>query len=122
MANYIDGFVFPIALTQIDEYRQLSSDVAAIWLEYGALKYQEFIADGSTHAQTLSFRHTLNPKSDETIIMGFIAFDSVDTRNSAHEHVTNDSRMKEIMSKYQVEFEPERMAFGGFDNFISIEK
>ena len=38
MAEYIDGFPFPIARDRLAEYRALVAAVAEIWPEHGAVE------------------------------------------------------------------------------------
>jgi uncharacterized protein YbaA (DUF1428 family) len=36
MSHYIDGFIIPIQVARIDDYRVMAEKAAIIWKEYGA--------------------------------------------------------------------------------------
>ena len=118
MANYIDGFVFPIPTDRLDEYQRLAQAAAAIWKEHGALDYQEFIGDDMTLEGTGSFQKAVAASENETIIFGWVTFDSREARDSANKLVAADTRMAELMASSNTGFDPTRMAYGGFRPFI----
>ena len=45
MANYIDGFVFPVPRIHLNTYQDVAETVAEIWKEHGALGYFEYVGD-----------------------------------------------------------------------------
>lgn len=123
MANYIDGFVFPIKEVHIEEYRQIADKIADIWKEYGALAYFECVDDGLKIEGTLSFDNLVSKDEDETIIFGWMAFDSQETRDDAHKKVATDQRMIELveplMNPDRLIFNASRMVYGGFITLIN---
>ena len=122
MANYIDGFVFPISRNHLNEYKQVAETVAEIWKEHGALAYFEYIGEDLKLEGTRSFPECLNTKEDETIIFGWVVFDSRETRDLANERVAADSRMTDLIGPLtnpsRMIFDAKRMAYGGFQSFI----
>jgi len=46
MPNYVDGFVLPIPLAKLDQYKAVVKTIAEIWKEHGALAYREYVSDG----------------------------------------------------------------------------
>ena len=114
MSHYIDGFAFPIANDRLDEYRPLAEAVAEIWKEHGALAYYEYTGDDMTLDGTRSFVDVLSASENETIVFGWVVFDSREARDLANERVAADPRMADLMESSNSGFDPERMAYGGF--------
>ena len=117
-SGYIDGFVFPIPKADLDEYRQIAAQVAAIWREYGALAYCEFVGDDLNLEGTRSFMEAVEAKDDEVIVFGWVVFPSKAVRDSANEQVPMDSRMSELVAPLvqspRMIFDASRMVYGGF--------
>ena len=122
MVNYIDGFVFPIKEVHIEEYRQIAAKVADIWKEYGALAYFESVDDGLVIEGTLSFDNLVSKDEDETIIFGWMAFESQETRDYAHKKVASDPKMMDLvtplMNPDKLIFDASRMVYGGFKPLV----
>ena len=122
MANYIDGFAFPIAKQHIDRYRLVAEDVAAIWRAHGALDYAEFICDDPSLEGTLSFATALNATAEEVVIFGWVAFESREARDLANQTVAADPKIEELvgplMNSDKPIFNQMRMAYGGFTPLI----
>ena len=118
MANYIDGFVFPVPKVHLDEYLQIAAKVGEIWKEYGALDYLEFIEDDSSLEGTISFRQTVAAKENEVVIFGWVVFPSKEVRDEANKNVPNDPRMTDLVAPLvdsnRLIFDASRMAYGGF--------
>ena len=55
MANFVDGFVFPIKKNHLEVYMDIVPKVAEIWKSYGALDYFEQVYDNLTIEGTHSF-------------------------------------------------------------------
>lgn len=125
MANYVDGFVFPVPRKHLDEYRSAAEAAAEIWKEHGALAYFEYIGDDLTLEGTRSFVDVAEAKDDEVIVFGWVAFDSRETRDLANKKVAIDPRMPELinplMNPTRMIFDASRMVYGGFRSSISSE-
>lgn len=122
MVNYIDGFVFPIKKVHIEEYKQVADKVADIWKEYGALTYFECVDTGLKIKNTLPFDKLVTKKEDETVIFGWMTFDSRETRDLAHQKVAADQRMiklvEPLINPLKLIFDASRMIYGGFKPLI----
>ncbi|WP_339889190.1 DUF1428 family protein [uncultured Flavobacterium sp.] len=120
--NYIDGFIFPVPKIQLNEYKSIAEKIAAIWKEYGALAYFEYIGDEMTLEGTRSFVKTLEAKEDEAIIFGWVVFPSKQTRDLANKQVPNDPRITELVAPItnpeRLIFDASRMVYGGFKPLI----
>ncbi len=118
MSHYIDGFVFPTANDRLDDYRPLAEAVADIWKEHGALAYYEYSGDDMTLDGTCSFVDVLSASENETIVFGWVVFESREARDRANKKVSTDPRMEQLITSVDSGFDPERMAYGGFRSLI----
>ena len=123
MKNYIDGFVFPLPKIHLNEYKVVAEQVAAIWKEYGALAYFEYLGNDLHLEGTRSFAELVELKEDEVVIFGWVVFPSKEIRDHANQAVPQDSRMSELVAPLvdpkRVIFNAERMVYGGFEGLIS---
>ena len=122
MANYIDAFIFPIAIEHLNEYKQIAAQVAGIWKEHGALAYKEFVGDDLEVEGLRSFLGSTGAKAGETVLIGWTEFDSREARDLANEQVPKDPRMRDLvaplMDPSRMIFDAERMIFGGFKSLV----
>jgi uncharacterized protein YbaA (DUF1428 family) len=118
MTNYIDGFILPVPRDQLQIYGEVAKKVAAIWKEYGALEYFEYVSDGSYMEGTQAFTDVIHTKEDEVIIFGWVVFASREARDLANEKVASDPRMSDLISPLietaRPVFDAKRMTYGGF--------
>jgi len=118
MQHYIDGFILPIARDQLKTYREIVEKVAEIWKEHGALDYSEYVIDNSNLEGTRSFTDVANTKENETVIFGWVSFESREMRDLANEKVAADPRMADLVNPLTQTsrpiFDAERMVYGGF--------
>ena len=96
--NYIDGFAFPIRNDKLDDYLEVVEIVAEIWKEHGALDYREFVADDIDRQGVMPFPKLFSTNEDETIIFGWVTFESKESRDEVNEKVESDPRMHEIVA------------------------
>ncbi len=122
MTNYIDGFTFPVPRVHLTEYKRVAETIAEIWREYGALAYFEYVGEDLNLKGTRSFPEMLDAKDDEAIVLGWIVFDSRETRDLANERVAADPRItnliEPLINPTRIIFDATRMAYGGFQPFI----
>lgn len=122
MTHYIDGFILPVPRDQLETYREVVEKVAEIWMEHGALNYQEYGIDDSSLEGTRSFTDVTNSKEDEAVIFGWVAFDSREARDLANKRVAADPRMavliKPLTNTSRPIFAAERMVYGGFRSLV----
>ena len=122
MASYIDGFVFPIPVERIDDYKRVAATVAEIYKQHGAVDYVEFVGDDLHREGTRSFPETVNATSDETVVFGWIVFESRDARDLVNQKVEADPRMQDLLAPLfdpaNPIFDPSRMAYAGFKPLV----
>lgn len=114
MSRYIDGFVFPIPRDSLIEYARLAKAVAAIWKEHGALDYREFAGDDMHLEGTCSFTDAVGATDAETVVFGWVAFESREARDLANARVAADPRVAKLIAASSSGFDAARMFYGGF--------
>ena len=63
---------------------------------------------------TRSFTDLIAATDEESIVFGWVVFDSREARDLANEKVALDPRMAELMASSKSGFDAKRMAYGGF--------
>lgn len=119
MAKYVDGFVLPIPKSKVDDYKKMARFGRKLWLEHGALDYQELIADDVPYGKETSFPRAVNRKNSETVVFSWITFKSRAHRDKVNEKVMADERMHAFMDPKKMPFDPSRMIYGGFKSLVS---
>jgi len=118
MADYIDGFVLPVPRDRLDEYKRVVEAAAEIWKEHGALDYWEYVGDDLKLEGTRSFTDLVAATEDETIVFGWVVFNSREARDLANEKVAADPRMADLIDSSNSGFDAKRMAYGGFRSLV----
>ncbi len=118
MAHYIDGFVLPVPRDRLNEYKRVAEAAAEIWKEHGALDYCEYVGDDLKLEGTRSFTDLVAATEDETIVFGWVVFDSREARDLANEKVAADPRMADLIDSSNSGFDAKRMAYGGFQSLV----
>jgi uncharacterized protein YbaA (DUF1428 family) len=114
---YTDCMVVPVPKKNIDKYREMAQRSAALWREYGALEYREWIADDVKPGEVTSFPQSVKLKDDETIVVISILYKSRAHRDEVNNKVMADPRMK--MDPTTLPFDGKRIFYGGFDAFVA---
>jgi uncharacterized protein YbaA (DUF1428 family) len=121
--SYIDTFVIPISEDALDSYKAIEKIASQVWLDHGALAYQVCVADDIDSGQTKgNFRNASSASASETVILGFIQFESKGHRDKVNQSACKDPRMKSICEQSNRPFEADRIIFGGFDVLIDLQK
>jgi uncharacterized protein YbaA (DUF1428 family) len=45
MARYVDGFVLPVPMKNLQAYRRIAQKAGKVWRDHGALEYRECVGD-----------------------------------------------------------------------------
>lgn len=118
MTHYVDGFLLPIEISKIDEYKVVAQNAGEVWREHGALDYWECIGDDLESEHFLSFKKILDTKESETIVFSWIIHPSREERDRINAAVMADPRMQNPA----MPFDCARMGFGGFKELVRIQK
>ncbi|MDW0191843.1 MAG: DUF1428 domain-containing protein [Nitrososphaeraceae archaeon] len=116
--KYVDGFVLAVPKNKINAYLRLARICGKIWLEHGALEYNECVGDDLKVTMGIPFPKMIKIKSRETVVFSWITYKSRAHRNSVNSKVMKDSRMKNMDPK-SMPFDPNRLVYGGFKILVS---
>lgn len=119
MAKYVDGFVLPVPMEKIEEYKAFSERMGMLWKEHGALEYIECIADDVKPGKLTSFPQSVNLEPNETVVFSWISYESREHRDKVNAAVMQDHRMAG-MSPHSMPFDGKRLIWGGFKVFIDL--
>lgn len=117
---YIDGFILPLPIKNVDAYREMASKAGAIWREHGALQFRECIADDVKPGKLTSFPQSVNLEPDETVVFSWIVYESREHRDEVNDKVMKDPRMAEMMNPASMLFDGKRMIYGGFEVLVDL--
>ncbi len=117
--SYVDGFIVPVPKAKLAAYRSLARKACKVWMEHGALDYQECIADDVAVGKVTSFPRSVKLKPDEIVIFSYIVYPSRKARDRTMAKVMKDPRLANMMNPKAVPFDGKRMIFGGFRKLVS---
>ena len=120
MPRYVDGFVVPVPLDQLDAYRKMARKAGRIWMEHGALEYRECVADDVKSGEVTSFPQSVQLKEDEVVIFSYIVFESRDHRDEVNAKAMSDPRLAGMMDPKAMPFDGKRMFWGGFEPLVAL--
>jgi uncharacterized protein YbaA (DUF1428 family) len=115
--KYVDGYVLPVPVAKLEQYRSLARKAAKIWLEHGALEYCEAAGDDLDIDCMVSFRAAAGAKEDETVVFAWIVYKSRAHRDRVNKKVMEDPRLTGMKPK-DMPFECGRMVYGGFKAIV----
>ena len=117
---YVDGFVVPVPVARLADYRKLARKAGKIWLEYGALAYTECVADDVKVGKLTSFPQSVKLKPDETVIFAWIVYPSRKVRDTINAKVMSDPRLASLADPKNHPFDGKRMFWGGFKPIVEL--
>ena len=120
MAHYVDGFVVPVPLRNLDAYRRMAEQAGKIWIEHGALQYWECVGDDVKSGKVTSFPQSVQLKDGEVVVFSWILYNSREHRDSVNAKVMEDPRMKSMMDPKGMPFDGMRMFWGGFKSVLEL--
>jgi len=92
MAHYVDGFVVPVPLENLDAYRRMARKAGKVWMEHGALEYRECVADDVKPGKVTSFPQSVKLEDGETVVFSWIVYKSRQQRDRINAKVMKDPR------------------------------
>jgi len=116
--SYVDGFVMPVRLDRLAEYRKVARKAGKIWMELGALAYSECVADDVKPGKVTSFPQAVKLKEGETVVFSWIVYENRRARDRIMKKVMEDPRLAELMDPKNMPFDGKRMFWGGFKPIV----
>lgn len=119
-AKYVDGFVLPVPIKNLQKYKRLSRLAGKVFREHGALEYKESVGDDLNIKGMKSFSAMAKAKPGETVFFSYIVYKSKSHRNKVNAKVMKDPRLAMMMNPKEIPFDVKRMAYGGFKIAVGI--
>ena len=113
-AGYIDGIVLPVPAAAREDYRRFCERVAPFFLEHGATRVMDAVADDVQDGEVTDFNRAVLRKDGEVAAFGWVEWPDRAVRDAGWEKVMADPRM----SGADAPFDGKRMIFGGFAPLI----
>ena len=111
---YVDGYVLPVPVKNLQAYRKMAANAGKIWREHGALEYRECAGDDLQSKFGMPFPNLLKLKRGETAVFAWIVFKSKAQRDRVNAKVMKDPRINEGVDIKKMPFDMKRMVYGGF--------
>lgn len=118
--SYVDGFLLPVPLKNVDAYRRLARKAGKVWLEHGALQFCECMADDLSSPMGAVFKEAVKLKRGETVFYSYIVYKTRAHRDRVNAKVMADPRLASMMKDGVMPFDTNRMAFGGFKAVVDL--
>lgn len=119
MSRYVDGFVLPVPIKNLDAYCRMAEDAAKVWCEHGALEYIECVADDVKPGELTSFPQSVQLQEGETVVFSWIVYASREDRDRINAKVMSDPRIAGMDPK-TMPFDSRRMIYGGFRSIVEF--
>lgn len=118
--SYVDGFVFAVPKKKVAEYKRIATKAGKVWMEHGALAYQECLGDDIPKQKqgTVTFPGMVSAKPGEVIGFSWIVYKSRAQRDKVLKKVLSDPRLAAMMNPDAMPFDMKRMAYGGFKSLV----
>ena len=113
---YVDGFVLAVKKDRLDEYRQIASDAAAVWKEYGALRLVETWGDDVPEGTLTSFTMAVKREANESVVFSWVEWASKEARDAGWKKIMEDPRMAPEVNP--MPFDGKRLIYGGFTTIL----
>jgi uncharacterized protein YbaA (DUF1428 family) len=118
--SYVDGFVLPVPVANLDAYKKMARRAGKIWMEHGALQYIECAADDVKPGKVTSFPQAVQLKKDEVVVFSWIVYRNRRDRDRINKKVMSDPRLADMMDPKSLPFDGMRMFWGGFKPIVEI--
>src|SRR6478609_122183 len=118
MGRYVVGFVIPVPKRKRAAYLRLSQLTRDVWMEHGALDYQECVGDDVKPGKVTSFPQAVQLKRGEEVWFSWVVYKSRRHRDQVMKKAMSDPRMTG-MAMESMPFDGKRMFWGGFKPMVS---
>jgi uncharacterized protein YbaA (DUF1428 family) len=118
--SYVDGFVLPVPVANLDAYKKMARRAGKIWMEHGALQYIESVADDVQPGKVTSFPQAVQLKKDEVVVFSWVVYRNRRERDRINKKVMSDPRLADMMDPKSLPFDGMRMFWGGFKPIVQI--
>ena len=116
---YVDGFVLPLPEKNLAAYRALARKAGKVFMEHGALEYNECVGDDMNVPCGVPFPKMIKLKPGEIAVFSWIGYKSRAQRDKVNAKVMKDPRMASMCDPKAMPFDIKRMVGGGFKGLVN---
>jgi uncharacterized protein YbaA (DUF1428 family) len=116
--TYVDGYIVPVPVKNLQTYRRLAKRAGKVWREHGALEYRECVGDDLDAKMATPFTKRIKVKDGETVVFAWVVFKSRAHRDEVNAKVMKDPRLARMNDPKILPFDAKRMVYGGFKLFV----
>lgn len=109
--GFIDGVVLPVRAHSRDAYRHHAAALAPLFLEQGAVRVMDALADDVPAGEVTDFARAVALEGGEQVGFGWVEWPSRSVRDMAWDRLMQDERMA---TAGDPPWDGKRMIFGGF--------
>src|SRR3954462_13445232 len=114
MGRYVVGFVIPVPKRKRAAYLRLSQLTRDVWMDHGALEYQECVGDDVKPGKVTSFPQAVKLKAGEVVVFSWVVYASKRERDRHKKEGEEGPAPADMMDPEKLPFGGKRMFFGGF--------
>ena len=111
--KYVEAFVMPVPTKNLKIYASMAKIGAKIWLDHGAIDYQETVLDKAMPGK-LTFPGAVKVKKGETVVLSWIVYTSEKHKNAVMAKVMKDKRLGGMLNPKKMPFDATRIIRGEF--------
>ena len=115
---YVDGFILPVPVKKLRDYRRMAQLAGKVWREHGALEYRECVGEDMKVKFGVPFPRTAKCKAGETVFFSWIVYKSRAHRDRVNAKVMEDPRLGGMCDPKDMPFDVKRMSYGGFEVLV----
>lgn len=112
--SYVNGFIAPVPADNKQAYVEMNERHAAIFRDYGALRFVQAWGDDVPEGKVTDFRRAVKAQPNESVVFAFIEWPSKEASSEAWDKIMRDERMKPS----DAPFDGKRLFWGGFDVIV----
>lgn len=118
--SYVDGFVLPVPMDRLADYKKMARKAGKIWMEHGALAYSECVEDDVKPGKSTSFPQSVKLKPGEVVVFSWVVYKNRRDRDRIMKKIMEDPRLAEYMDPKTLPFDGKRMFWGGFKPIVEF--
>ena len=112
---YVEGLLVPVPKARLDDDRSWAERISDLFLEYGATRVVESVAEGLDMGKITSFPRAVQLEDGEVVVFSWLEFPDKPTRDACMTQAFEDPRMG---SPEDMPMDGKRMIFAGFDTIL----
>ena len=114
--SYVECYVAAVPSSNENSYKSHCSKMAEVFKDHGALRTVDGWGKEIPEGKLTSFPMAVKAKDDETVVLGWIEWESKQARDSGMAKAMQDDRL----AMEHMPFDGKRLIFAGFEIFSDV--